>query len=78
MADLQRHFQFLRYVDQIAVDLGTHGHLDKAVINVSRNTCVRRQLDMLSRVNVAFFNINAVISFGLFAVTSIDLLLASV
>jgi 4-hydroxybenzoate polyprenyltransferase len=34
--------------------------------------------DDLTRVNIAFFNINAVISFGLFAVTSIDLLLACV
>jgi len=33
--------------------------------------------DDLSRVNVAFFNINAVVSLGLFAVTSLDLLLAS-
>jgi 4-hydroxybenzoate polyprenyltransferase len=33
--------------------------------------------DDLTRVNVAFFNVNAVVSFGLFAVTSIDLLLAS-
>lgn len=33
--------------------------------------------DDLSRVNVAFFNINAVVSLGLFAVTSLDLLLAT-
>lgn len=33
--------------------------------------------DDLTRVNVAFFNINAVVSLGLFAVTSLDLLLAS-
>ena len=33
--------------------------------------------DDLTRVNVAFFNINAVVSLGLFAVTSIDLLLVS-
>ncbi len=33
--------------------------------------------DDLTRVNVAFFNINAVVSLGLFAVTSLDLILVA-
>ena len=32
--------------------------------------------DNLTRVNIAFFNVNAIISFGLFAVGLIDLLLS--
>jgi 4-hydroxybenzoate polyprenyltransferase len=46
-----------------------------AVLLVYEHAVVRP--DDLSRVNVAFFNVNAIISLGLFAVGSLDLLLGA-
>jgi 4-hydroxybenzoate polyprenyltransferase len=46
-----------------------------AVLLIYEHLLVRP--DDLSRVNAAFFNINAVISLGLFAVGSLDLMLGS-
>ncbi|MCH2129704.1 MAG: putative 4-hydroxybenzoate polyprenyltransferase [Pirellulaceae bacterium] len=50
------------------------GLLAVTVLLVYEHALVRP--DDLTRVNVAFFQVNAIVSFGIFAVTSLDLLLA--